>query len=443
MGSDRRLMSMPGPRSLRHADHDLLGFSREERLINSNPVPKLASVRRFTKHLRKLSKPLAVEEVQRFLDQLPARVEMAGNVYVSGQTLRDLYHLWFRTGWRSNEIVALRFDWLSASRQVVELRKGRAPRVGRTRGRTKDRRAGGRVRLRPDHFRDVRTSPPGKSRARRARLRLHRFHRPPPLARVACETGLAPDATDDRVERSGAVQHPRHLHQPGALGRRRPRLGGAGVRHLRADDLPALPKIHGELEAPRRQADRRFVQRPGHVLAPDWHRRGFGGRKYAKSNERKSGRGESLRRHNSLFCRILTQPSLVCCPQSCPHEHEPIFGARGSTTRTSWRTKVAGRRDEVPGGVDAIQKRCSAPAKCRFRLAHTCSTRSAPYLRTRPSCAWMRCMRVLGSGPSSTRAAKRRSVAALMRAYSWNKWTSRSAQTRCQVRSASTARRFV
>ena len=110
--------------------HKALQDAVDERLITSNPVPKLASVRRFTKHLRKLSKPLAVEEVQRFLDQLPARVEMSGRAFVSGQTLRDLYQLWFRTGWRSNEVVALRFDWLSASRQVVELRKGRAPRFG-------------------------------------------------------------------------------------------------------------------------------------------------------------------------------------------------------------------------------------------------------------------------------------------------------------------------
>jgi integrase len=44
--------------------------------------------------------------------------------------LRDLYGLWFRTGWRSNEIVALRFDWLLPERQAIELRRGRSPRRG-------------------------------------------------------------------------------------------------------------------------------------------------------------------------------------------------------------------------------------------------------------------------------------------------------------------------
>ncbi len=110
--------------------HKAMQDAVEEQLIASNPVPKLASARRFTKHLRKQSKPLAVEEVQQFLNYLPPQVDMRGKAFVSGQTLRDLYYMWFRTGWRSNEIVALRFDWLSPARQVVELRQGRSPRLG-------------------------------------------------------------------------------------------------------------------------------------------------------------------------------------------------------------------------------------------------------------------------------------------------------------------------
>lgn len=53
-----------------------------------------------------------------------------GSADVAGATLRDLYTVWFRTGWRSNEIVALRFDWLSFSRQIVDLRAGREARFG-------------------------------------------------------------------------------------------------------------------------------------------------------------------------------------------------------------------------------------------------------------------------------------------------------------------------
>jgi hypothetical protein len=77
------------------------------------------------------SKPLTVAEVDLFLENLPQRVDCRSrDVFVTGSTLRDLYRVWFRTGWRSNEIVAVRSDWLSFTRQTVELRAGRAPRAG-------------------------------------------------------------------------------------------------------------------------------------------------------------------------------------------------------------------------------------------------------------------------------------------------------------------------
>jgi hypothetical protein len=43
---------------------------------------------------------------------------------------RDLYVVWFRTGWRPSEILAVRFDWLDVHRQTVLLRLGRIARWG-------------------------------------------------------------------------------------------------------------------------------------------------------------------------------------------------------------------------------------------------------------------------------------------------------------------------
>jgi integrase len=67
--------------------------------------------------LRAKCDPLAAPEVALFLEKVPAR-------------FRDLYQVWFRTGWRPSEIVALRFEWLDFERQEATLRKGRIPRRG-------------------------------------------------------------------------------------------------------------------------------------------------------------------------------------------------------------------------------------------------------------------------------------------------------------------------
>src|SRR5438132_12857848 len=43
---------------------------------------------------------------------------------------RTLYDIWFRLGWRSSEIVALRFRNLDFTRQVIRVDTGRMPRFG-------------------------------------------------------------------------------------------------------------------------------------------------------------------------------------------------------------------------------------------------------------------------------------------------------------------------
>lgn len=104
--------------------------AKEQKLISENPVPRVQAGRRKSKKVKTGNKPLSAEEVRGFLSAIPQQVEMSDGAYVSGPMLRDLYGLWFRTGWRPNEIVALRFDWLSHERQTIELRRGRSPRRG-------------------------------------------------------------------------------------------------------------------------------------------------------------------------------------------------------------------------------------------------------------------------------------------------------------------------
>jgi len=43
---------------------------------------------------------------------------------------RTLYDIWFRLGWRSSEVVALRFRNLDFARQVIRVEAGRMPRFG-------------------------------------------------------------------------------------------------------------------------------------------------------------------------------------------------------------------------------------------------------------------------------------------------------------------------
>ena len=99
--------------------HKALGDAVEEGLIERNPVIRATSrkVQRSRRSQRLTANPLRPEEVSRFLGQVP-------------EWYRDFYTIWFYTGWRSSEIVAIRFGWLDFRRQTVALKRGRMPRFG-------------------------------------------------------------------------------------------------------------------------------------------------------------------------------------------------------------------------------------------------------------------------------------------------------------------------
>jgi integrase len=97
------------------------------RLLPPDVVPPYKAGRRKLGHK---PSPLAATEVRSFLDALPANIDLTDGGAITGSCLLDLFTVWFATGWRENEIVAVRFDWLSTHTQEVELRRARSPRRG-------------------------------------------------------------------------------------------------------------------------------------------------------------------------------------------------------------------------------------------------------------------------------------------------------------------------
>jgi integrase len=97
--------------------HKAMADAVEEALIDVNPVPRLSRWARRGQAHRSTADPLTADEVQAFLAEVPA-------------ACGDLYRVWFRTGWRPSEIVAVRFEWLDWRRSTVVLRRGRIPRWG-------------------------------------------------------------------------------------------------------------------------------------------------------------------------------------------------------------------------------------------------------------------------------------------------------------------------
>ena len=89
-----------------------------EGLIERNPVLRASNRRlRLSRRQRLTADSLTPEEIRRFLAHVPA-------------FFRELYSVWFQVGWRSSEIVALRFSWLDFTRQSVLLQRARIPRWG-------------------------------------------------------------------------------------------------------------------------------------------------------------------------------------------------------------------------------------------------------------------------------------------------------------------------
>lgn len=104
--------------------HNLLGLLRkafndavEDGLLETNPVPRTTRNERRSVIYRTNCDPLTAEEAARFLEAVPARYA-------------DLYRLWFATGMRPSEIVALRWVDIDWNRSAIMVRNGRTPRMG-------------------------------------------------------------------------------------------------------------------------------------------------------------------------------------------------------------------------------------------------------------------------------------------------------------------------
>jgi integrase len=98
--------------------HKALSDAVSEGLIERNPILRVTTRRtQRSRRQRVTADPLTPVEVLGFLEQVP-------------REYYDLYAAWFRLGWRSSEIVALRFGWLDRTHQTVKLRSARMPRNG-------------------------------------------------------------------------------------------------------------------------------------------------------------------------------------------------------------------------------------------------------------------------------------------------------------------------
>ena len=98
--------------------HKVFNDAVEEGLIERNPVLRASSRKlRSSRRQRLTADPLMPEEIHGFL----AKVQ---------EDFRDFYCVWFQVGWRSSEIVALRFGWLDFVRKTIVLQRARIPRWG-------------------------------------------------------------------------------------------------------------------------------------------------------------------------------------------------------------------------------------------------------------------------------------------------------------------------
>jgi integrase len=99
--------------------HKAMTDAVAEGIVTANPVLRIRSGRRRRtgSRVRSQSDPLTPSEIGEFLTKVPG-------------FYRTLYEVWFRLGWRSSEIVALRFRNLDFARQVIRLDTGRMPRFG-------------------------------------------------------------------------------------------------------------------------------------------------------------------------------------------------------------------------------------------------------------------------------------------------------------------------
>ena len=92
--------------------HKALGDAVEDDLIARNPCPRLDPTRPATE-----ADPFTRAEVKLLLAEIEQR-------------RRGFYQVWFLTGMRSSEIVALRWDDVDWNAEALTIRRGRSPRMG-------------------------------------------------------------------------------------------------------------------------------------------------------------------------------------------------------------------------------------------------------------------------------------------------------------------------
>jgi integrase len=99
--------------------HKVMTDATREGLISLNPVLRIRSGRRRRAgaRIRSHSDPLTPAEIVAFLATVPG-------------AYRTFYDVWFRLGWRSSEMVALRIRNLDFPRQIITVDTGRLPRFG-------------------------------------------------------------------------------------------------------------------------------------------------------------------------------------------------------------------------------------------------------------------------------------------------------------------------
>ena len=226
--------------------HKALGDAVEEGLIEKNPVIRATSrkVQRSRRAQRLTANPLRPEEVSRFLDRVP-------------EWYRDFYRIWFHTGWRSSEIVAIRFGWLDFHRQTVALKRGRMPRFG---GLEAEPKTGPREVDCSYAPRNLLSSHPAEGAGRidwAGGLRVHEPCGPAFVAGAATRPSLDIDIGTGGNPASWSILHPRYFHHARAVVGRRSWLGGTGLRNFGRNDFPPLPALDSRIKTWRGRKDLR------------------------------------------------------------------------------------------------------------------------------------------------------------------------------------------
>src|SRR5215469_534189 len=208
--------------------HNALGDAANEGLIELNPILRVTNRKiQRSRRQRLTSNPLTPSEVSLFLREVP-------------QYYHDLYGAWFRLGWRSSEIVALRFGWLDYVHQVVKLRSARMPRNGGIEAEPKTGPREVDCSYAPEIFEIF-----NRIRKRSVALGPDDFvftdsQAQTLVAGMASQTGVETYAQGSWHIRARLVRDPRHVHLSCAFVRRRSRLGSAGLWDVRTNNFSPL-----------------------------------------------------------------------------------------------------------------------------------------------------------------------------------------------------------